>query len=384
MAGELYNGGYGEAPRGRGGLLLALLDLAALLLSVVTAVAMAAVFFVPRVHPSHLWILPVLGLVAPAIYVLTVVLTLYWIIRWRLKRAVLMGLLVLLGAFSVSLFWRPEVRRNRVPESYPRSTIGFLSYNVRLLYDDRGRNSADTVAAIIDSLRPDIVCLQEFRSAMAARSEQFKALLEGYEAADCGLGPRALPPQLILLKKRASNRLLRSGMITQSGASVWADVLIGEDTLRVVNNHLQSTGITSLDNAYITGYEYLDDTVREEKLRSIAGRFYRNCVLRADQVDTIRTHIDEAAPRLLIVCGDFNDTPVSYTYRRMAEGLNDAFSRCGHGYSHTFRGFFNALRIDYVLSSDELETLSYEVPLEGGPSDHLPLYVRLKKRLSYN
>ena len=384
MAGEFYNGGYGEAPRGRGSLLLALLDLVALLLSVVTVVAMAAVFFVPRIHPSHLWILPVLGLVAPAIYVLTVMLTLYWIIRWRLKRAVVMGLLVLFGAFSVSLFWRPEVRRNRIPESYPRSTIAFLSYNVRLLYDDLGRNSADSVAAIIDSLRPDIVCLQEYRSAMAVRSEHFKALLEAYEAADCGLGSQALPPQLILLKKRAANRLLRSGMITKSGASVWADLLVGEDTLRVVNNHLQSTGITKLDNAYITGYEYLDDTVREEKLRSIAGRFYRNCVLRADQVDTIRTHIDEAAPRLLIVCGDFNDTPVSYTYRRMARGLNDAFSCCGHGYSHTFRGFFNALRIDYVLSSDEFETLSYEVPLEGGPSDHLPLFVRLKKRLSYN
>lgn len=380
MAGEFYNGGYGEAPRGRGSLLLALLDLVALLLSVVTVVAMAAVFFVPRIHPSHLWILPVLGLVAPAIYVLTVMLTLYWIIRWRLKRAVVMGLLVLFGAFSVSLFWRPEVRRNRIPESYPRSTIAFLSYNVRCFYDDDGHRSADTIAGIIESLNPDIICLQEFLNGQAQQSERFRTLLERYQTTDGDNGASAQPKQLILSK----HRILRSGMIMAPETSVWADVLIGEDTLRVVNNHLQSTGITKLDNAYITGYEYLDDTVREEKLRSIAGRFYRNCVLRADQVDTIRTHIDEAAPRLLIVCGDFNDTPVSYTYRRMARGLNDAFSCCGHGYSHTFRGFFNALRIDYVLSSDEFETLSYEVPLEGGPSDHLPLFVRLKKRLSYN
>ena len=68
----------------------------------------------------------------------------------------------------------------------------------------------------------------------------------------------------------------------------------------------------------------------------------------------------------------------------MARDLNDAFSECGHGYSHTFRGFFNALRIDYFLSSDDFETLSYEVPDTLTASDHLPLFVRLKKRLTYN
>ena len=380
MAGEIYNGGYGEAPRGGRGLLLALLDLVALLLSAVTVVAMAAVFFVPRIHPSHLWVLPMLGLVAPAIYVLTVVLTLYWVIRWRLKRAALMGLLVFFGAFSVSLFWRPEVRRARATESYPRSAISLLSYNVRLFYDDRGGNSADTIASLIDSLRPDIVCLQEYRPTLVRQSERFRRLFEHYTAADFGLANQ--PPQLNMILSR--HRILRAGLIAAPETSVWADVLIGEDTVHVVNNHLKSTGITARDNAYITEYAYLDDTVREEKLRSIAGRFYRNCVLRADQVDVIRTHIDSLAPQLRIVCGDFNDTPVSYTYRRMARGMNDAFSLCGHGYSSTFRGFFNALRIDYVLSSDDLETLSYEVPLEEGPSDHRPILVRFKKRLSYN
>jgi endonuclease/exonuclease/phosphatase family metal-dependent hydrolase len=164
---------------------------------------------------------------------------------------------------------------------------------------------------------------------------------------------------------------------------VWADIKIKEDTVRVVSNHLQSTGITAVDNAYITEHEYLLDTARESKIKSIIDRFHENCVLRADQVDSIRLHLDSGAPRYRIVCGDFNDTPISYTYRRMARGLNDAFSECGTGYSHTFRGFFEALRIDYLLSTDNFETLSYEV-LDEEWSDHLPLFVRLKKQSPYN
>ena len=176
---------------------------------------------------------------------------------------------------------------------------------------------------------------------------------------------------------------LRSGVITTPRTSVWADLLVGDDTVRVVSNHLQSTGITAVDNAYITEHEYLLDTARESKIKSIVSRFHENAVLRADQVDSIRHHLNTEAPRHRIVCGDFNDTPISYTYRRMARGLNDAFSECGTGYSHTFRGFFGVLRIDYLLSSSSFETLSYEV-LDEPWSDHLPLFVRLKKRSPYN
>ena len=76
-----------------------------------------------------------------------------------------------------------------------------------------------------------------------------------------------------------------------------------------------------------------------------------------DRVDSIAVVVEAWRSRC-IVCGDFNDTPMSYVYRTMAKGLNDAFSQCGSGYSHTFRGFFNTLRIDYVLSSAGFDALS--------------------------
>ena len=62
--------------------------------------------------------------------------------------------------------------------------------------------------------------------------------------------------------------------------------------------------------------------------------------------------------------------------------MQDAFSECGSGYSYTFRGFYNLLRIDYVLLSEGLECVAYEVP-EVKLSDHLPVVVRFEKRTIY-
>ena len=319
---ETYYSGY-DSDRGRKprrSLLLRLLDLLMTLLTAVTAVTMVVTFFVPYVDPGRVWFFPVLGLAAPAVYVVTVVLALYWIIRWRLVRAGIMVALVVVGLFKVSLFYRPEFRRNYGDERYESAVFG--------------RTQAP------DSL---------------------------YGA-----------PLVILSKYR----ILRSGVVLPPGTSVWADLLIGDDTIRVFNNHLRSTAIKAADNDYLTSRGFLSDTAREDKLRSMAGRFRENSVLRAAQVDSIAVVVEAWRSRC-IVCGDFNDTPMSYVYRTMAKGLNDAFSQCGSGYSHTFRGFFNTLRIDYVLSSEGFDALSYEVPTVDY-SDHHPVVVRLRKNAMNN
>jgi endonuclease/exonuclease/phosphatase family metal-dependent hydrolase len=69
----------------------------------------------------------------------------------------------------------------------------------------------------------------------------------------------------------------------------------------------------------------------------------------------------EASPYPTIVCGDFNDTPVSYTIHKLTRDLTDVFREVGRGFSHTYRGFFDMLRIDYVMCSDEFTPISYQV-----------------------
>ena len=366
----VYNGG--SQSRGRS-LLVWIVDTLLSLATLALAATMPAIYLVPYVAPARMWLFPVMALAAPALYATTVLLACYWILRWRLGRAGWMLLLVVAGLFKVSLFWKPQFGRVYGEERFGRSTVKVLSYNVRSFYDAEGESSADRTLALIDSLDADVVCLQEFNARLAARSESFARLSRKYEAARFGLSDGSEMPQLILSK----HRILRSGVVLQPESSVWADVAIGDDTLRVFSNHLHSTAIKAADNDYITRHGFIGDTARETKFRSIAGRLRHNGVLRAAQVDSIAEAMRAMPADRRLVCGDFNDTPMSYVYRTMARGLADAFSERGEGYSYTYRGFFDMLRSDFVLGSPDLVMLSYEVP-RVGCSDHYPVAVRFR------
>ena len=134
-----------------------------LILSVATGAAMIVTLLAPFVHPGRTWIFPVLGLVAPAVYVITLLVTLYWIIRWRWRIALPLVVLLLAGLFKVPLFLKPELRRHYGEEtSFGRGAITLLTFNVRSFYNDRGQWSFDGVTEVIRRVNPDIVCLQEF------------------------------------------------------------------------------------------------------------------------------------------------------------------------------------------------------------------------------
>lgn len=372
-----YYSEYGRRDKPRRSLLWWIVDLVMTVLTAAAAVTMVVTFFVPYVNPARVWFFPVLGLAAPAIYVATVILALYWIIRWRWLRAGAMLLLVVAGLFRVSLFYRPEFRRVYGGDAYDRAAFKVMTYNVRSFYNNQGKASVEDVLRLIDEVNPDIICMQEFNARLAEQYDGFALLGEKYETAVFGRteAPDSAyaAPMLVLSKYH----ILRSGTVLTPRSAVWADVLMGEDTVRIFNNHLRSTAINASDNEFITNRLFLTDTAREEKVRSIVRRYRENSVLRAAQVDSIAGMIDATRTRR-IVCGDFNDTPMSYVYRTMARGLEDAFSECGSGYSHTFRGFFKTLRIDYILRSEGFETLSYEVP-DVDYSDHHPVVVRLRK-----
>ena len=350
------------------------------LFSALAAAVTVLTFAAPYVNPASCWIFSILGLAAPVIYLLTVLLALYWIVRWRWGWASVMLVLVVVGLFKVSLFYKPEFRR--VYDDTPvngRGTVRFMTYNVRNFYSDDGRSSVAEILRMVEETDPDIVCMQEFNPALAEETAEYRTFLENYPYS---VGGAAEDPRTAPLAIFSKFRTIRWGMAhpelqnENARESIWADLRIGDDTVRVFNNHLHSTAINASDNEFITKHRYISDTAREDKIRSIVRRFRDNSILRARQVDSIAREIG-ATPHARIVCGDFNDTPMSYVYRRMAAGLQDAFRESGMGYSFTFRGFFNTLRIDYVLVSEAFEPLAYAVP-EVDYSDHRPVVVQLR------
>lgn len=76
--------------------------------------------------------------------------------------------------------------------------------------------------------------------------------------------------------------------------------------------------------------------VRAKAVKDLVLKMKSNYLKRAEQADTIHAEI-ERSPYPVLVCGDFNDTPASYTYRQIRKGLIDGFRDCGSDYQYTFR-----------------------------------------------
>lgn len=351
-----------------------LLDALLLIFSWVVALLMLLTFLAPHIAPSG-WFFPILGLVAPATYVLTVMLALYWIFRWRWKWAVLMLIPTVVGLFHLNLFLKLELKRDYGDKPSGRGVVKIVSYNLRQFYGPDGACSRDSVAAWIARERPDILCLQEFHPTTGNGSRELVDSLIGddyFSTTGDTLTTNAIYSRF---------KILRSGRTlprVKSVRSIWADLLVSGDTVRVYNHHLSSTAITSADEEFLTTDNFLQDTAREAKVRSIVKRFRDNSIARAEQADTIARTV-AASPHRAILCGDFNDTPMSYVYRTMSRGFNDAFSEAGKNYSHTYNGFNNALRIDFILLDPQFEVLSYEVP-PLDYSDHYPVVVAFRKK----
>ena len=362
-------------------LFLWLLDKVLAVVTILMAMLLALMYLAPYIPPKASWIFSLLGLVAPAIYVLGFVIFLYWVIRWRWGFAGVMLLLLLLGVPRISLYYKIDMMRHYGEPSYDRSALKVMAYNVRMFYGDDGRSTADSLAAFVARYDPDILCLEEFNDA-AVGNVRFDSLADpDYRRVVYSRDGEGTQGTTLAIYSKF--RILNSGRVdcinavdTSRTVSVWADLRIWNDTVRVFCNHLRSTHIKSDDGDYLMNYRFLTDTARHEKLRSILNRMRYNSISRSLQVDTIARLI-AATPHARIVCGDFNDTPLSYTYRRMSQGLQDAFREKGRGFSHTYRGFYNTFRIDYILASGEFEFLSYEVPAVEF-SDHHPVFVRLK------
>ncbi len=363
---------HGDQRREGRSAFMAFVDWAMICASVVAALAMMLTYCVPYFRPNG-WLLPVLGLIAPATYVVTVCLMLYWIVRWRWSWAAVMILPAAIGLFYSSLFLNPEFRKDYGNEPRGRDIVKLMTYNVRQFFGPDGECSRDSLLAWVRRENPDIICMQEFYPATGGGTRaEIDSIMQGYNST----GDEPLSTTVIYSRFR----ILRWGRTSDTASirSIWADLLVGSDTLRLFNNHLHSTHITSEDDEFLSRDNFLSDTAREEKLRSIIRRYRDNSIARAVQADTIALKM-AASPYERVVCGDFNDTPMSYVYHVMADGLNDAFSEAGRGYSFTFLGFSNALRIDYALFSPRYEVLSYRVA-ELNYSDHRPVVVKFRRK----
>ncbi len=374
MGMESYGGTYEREKRRRGRGVASLFNFVMLAITVVSALLLVSAFFAKYVDPADSWFFAFAGLGAPIIYMANVVLLLFWIVKWRLYVLIPLAVL-LLGMSDVKLFFRPA--KNGEAEVYDGNKFTFMTYNVMgfMTESEAGLvSSLDTAALYIKKLNPDILCIQEYQTTRSNPKIKIDSLFGmrynrvhyTKPSSDGGWGIAVYSKYPIVAYEAMDYP-------ESVNSSMWVDIRIGGDTLRVLNNHLQSTSVSKEDRDYIDTQEYLHSEGREEKVRSIAGKLWGGFKKRAAQADSLAIAI-EASPYDVIVCGDFNDTPISYAYTTIRGDLLDAFVEKGKGMPNTFNGLFNMFRIDYVFHSERLKALSYDSP-EWECSDHKPVVV---------
>lgn len=162
---------------------------------------------------------------------------------------------------------------------------------------------------------------------------------------------------------------------TKINSCLWADLQIGASVFRVYSTHLQSNRVSSLADQVIQGGD-LQDQQTWLDIGGMIGRVKRAAAIRAEQAELIAQHIAQS-PHRVIVCGDFNDTPQSYTYRKIAEGLHDGFCQSGSGFGTTYAGSIPALRIDYILHDPSIPIGQHKI-LRIPLSDHYPVISKLR------
>jgi endonuclease/exonuclease/phosphatase family metal-dependent hydrolase len=160
---------------------------------------------------------------------------------------------------------------------------------------------------------------------------------------------------------------------------IYADIVQNHDTIRIYNNHLQSISFIKRNYDFIdtAKFEYNDKQIGE--IKDIAEKLRDGFIKRSRQVDMITSSLQKCHyPKIL--CGDFNDPPISYTYQEISRNMKDAFIESGRGFGQSYRGAFPSFRIDYILFSKEFECSGFST-LDKKLSDHFPLIAKLKLKV---
>ena len=329
--------------------------------SLVASVLLALGYFSVVVNPASGWFFTLFGLLYPVVLPLTLIL---WV--WALFRKSSMRLLLTLVLLP-SLFFAGRFVRLFTPNPEKEPTLKVVSYNVGLFAhgpEGMGRYElADSVSRYLRELDADVICLQEFFLPSGHPLDAWiMRHFPGYKAEYyVRTGKSGKFGNLTLSRRRIVGR----GKITfthSTNQALWTDILLDSDTLRLYNCHFESYNISL--SKLVKQRGAVEET--EQKMRRSIGE-------RPTQVSAVLENI-ENAPGKALVAGDFNDTPLSYTYFRLLRGRRDSFVRAGHGFGATYSSLWPLLRIDYQLYPLALKAVSCHT--ERIPySDHYPVIV---------
>ncbi len=306
-------------------------------------------FVLPYLPPKTFPTLSLLSLVVSMLIIVNIIFALYWAIQFR-RRFFVSFTVLFISYFYFNVFY--EISSEEDASNY-ENTLNVLSYNVRLFnaYEKNPESDAsEIISEILTEENPDVVCIQEYYKPNTIDFSAYKYQYIHFKSQRAKLG------HAIFSKYPIINTGAFDFEETYNN-TIYADVVKDDDTIRFYSVHLQSLGI-------IPRVSFLQDSVNEKLRKRVSHAFSKQ----QHQVESIMKHKSQVK-KPVIICGDFNNTPFSYSYRKLNDGMQDAFRERGNGLGTTFNFEKFPMRIDYIFASETLEVLSFET-MEKTFSDH--------------
>jgi endonuclease/exonuclease/phosphatase family metal-dependent hydrolase len=361
-----------------------ILNLILLLCNCIAVVALLTAYLANYLNPKQYFPMALSGLFYPYILVSNIFFMLIWLFRKR-KYCLISLLTILLGFSSAQRLCQFGGKDS---PSDKTGLIKVLSYNVQILgLYDKNNTRKDDIIHFLEEEKPDITCLQEYyhdnnpKTALLATSQFTKALDVSYYFLYLPLARHNYQFGMAIFSRFP---IIQKGTITFKDAktnhAMFADIKVNNDTVRVYNIHFQSIHFGAEDYLFAqqatSNSDLSNDTWKKGSIR-ILKKIRNGFAKRSVQVDTIVNHI-KTSPYKVIVCGDFNDTPWSYTYKQIRNLLEDSFVNSGKGFGYSM--VINKLlsfRIDYIFHDESFKSYGFTTG-NLKASDHYPIYTYIE------
>ena len=343
-----------------------------------SVIMMLLVGYSDRINPTDHPLLSTVGMTFPAFLVLNLAFLLFWlVIKWRMIWIPVAGFVFAYVPISIYMPIHPS---SKIPDD----AMKLLSYNVCSYGGNfKYEKGFEKVLEYVIQESPDIVCIQEdvdtwrrytFREyAKAGLAYNDTNVISNRPNCRNALGIHTRYP--ILRRERIPYHSMANGSVAW-----WLKV--GDDTLVVVNNHFESCHLSKADRyqyRQILRGQMSGDSARAESKLLLVKLAEANAK-RAGQIRAVRNYAEAHSQYPLIVCGDFNDNPISYSRYTMAEVLTDCFAATGNGIGLSYNQKAFSLRIDYVFCNEKLEPYHSKIDDKMDASDHNPFVCSLKIR----
>lgn len=333
-------------------------------------------------NPTEVQYIAIFTLTTPIAVIVNIGFALFWLFSRTHKWYSILSLLALIAGFNVismifafNLFDKNDMAQK--PGTFKLMTwnihgLGIFNIPIDKDYDRE-------ILHLIKEENADILCLPEFSlpksSIMAPYAE---TILNNNEYKDYrfqidnSLGKSVFLGTAVFSKFPMQN--FAATPLSDYIFLLQADVLIRpEDTMRMFFVHLNTFGLSDYDKAYIERIGK-NSTIKKDlhKSKTFIGKFNSAFYRRALEVDSAKRIIDKS-PYPVLICGDFNDLPASYTYTTLRDDLADAFLERGTGLGRTYNHIAPTLRIDHIFYDDStLRCIGYKSEYTS-LSDHNPV-----------